>query len=82
MDYRHYRGNTRNAPRWLTKKLYLLQYVGGVLMISSPLIGLLSVLNIFTSSLLLACLGYLNMFLGITCYIIGFYYDNSIDRSD
>lgn len=82
MDYRHYRGDLPELPHWLAKRIYLLKYIGGILMASVPVIGWLTVLKIMRITFLWYLYGNLATLFGIVFAIVGMVYDNPLDRSD
>lgn len=81
MDYRNYRGDLPELPDCLKRHVHKLRFIGAFMMISTPVIGWLTVLKIVQITFFLYLLGSFNMFFGIVFFIIGMAYDNPIDRS-
>jgi hypothetical protein len=81
MDYRNYRGDLPELPPCLTRHLHKLRWLGGVMVLSTPVIGWLTVLKIIQISFFWYILAGLNMFFGIILFSIGLVFDNPIDRS-
>ena len=81
MDYRNYRGDLPELPPWLTHHLHKLRWLGGLMVVSTPVIGWLTVLKIIQISFFWYLLAGFNMFFGIILFSIGLVFDNPIDRS-
>ncbi len=82
MNYQHYRGDIPDPPPWLRRHLYKLRYLGTLMIISTPVIGWLTVLKIIQISFFLYLVASFNMAGGMIFYLIGMVYDNAIDRSE
>ena len=80
MDYRHYRGDFPDPPKWLEKHLHKLRVIGAAMIFSVPVIGWLTVLHIIKISFVLYILASFNTTFGMLFVAIGLAYDTKIDR--
>ena len=81
MDYRNYRGDPPEIPSWLARHLHKLRWLGGLMIVSTPVIGWLTVLKIIQITFFWYLLAVFNMAAGMTLFTIGLVFDNLIDRS-
>jgi hypothetical protein len=82
LDYRNYRGDLPEPPEWLRPHMHKLRYIGAVMIISTPVIGWLTVLKIVQITFFLYVLGGFSQLFGIVFFIIGLGYDTTVDRSE
>jgi hypothetical protein len=85
MDYRYYRGE---MPAWMQKLqtrfgryLYRLKAVGVGLMLFGIIIPFLMVIKVIESTFFFNFLAWGMSSLGMVSYIVGFLWDNIIDRN-
>ena len=81
MDYRYYRGDVPTLPPAITRHFYLLRYLGVLLIVSTPVIGILMMLDVFVPTMLCYFTGIPAQILGMAFLSIGKSYNNRIDRS-
>ncbi len=81
MDYRYYRGDRPKLPGWLRRHLHKLRYIGAIMMVSTPIIGWLTVLKIINITFFWYLFAIFCQGVGILFYIIGLTFNNLIDKS-
>ena len=80
MDYRYYRGDGIELPPFIVKRLYLLRYIG-FLMIAFPFIlALLLMFHVLELRLIWFFVGILSGTFGNVFFVLGLTYDTYIDR--
>ena len=81
MDYRYYRGDGIELPPAITKRLYLLRYIG-IFMNAFPFIlALLLMFHVFELRLILYFVGILSGTFGNVFFFLGMTYDPHMDRA-
>ena len=80
MDYRHYRGDGIELPDWVTRRLYLLRYIGAFMIASPPVLALMMMFGIIKLSLFWFFAGILMGTFGNVFFLIGLTYDTAFDR--
>ena len=82
MDYRYYRGDGIELPDWIGRRMYLLRYMGALMIASPPILALMMMFGIINLSLFWFFAGVLMGTFGNVFFIIGMTYDTAYDRDE
>ena len=82
MDYKGYRGEGFKLPERFARRCYLLQPLGVLMMVTTPLAAFAAVLKLITFSFGLFFGLYLLFTLGWIAYIVGESYNTRLDKSE
>ena len=79
MDYRFYRGDGIELPDWVARRLYLLRYIGVLMIASPPILAVLMMFGVIKLSLFWFFAGVLMGTFGNVFFIVGMTYDTAFD---
>jgi hypothetical protein len=82
MDYRYYRGDGIELPDCIARKMYLLRYIGALMIASSPVLALMMMFGVIRLSLFWFFAGVLMGTFGNVFFVIGMTYDTAFDRDE
>ena len=82
MDYRYYRGEGIELPDCIARRMYLLRYIGALMIASPVILALMMMFGIIKLSLFWFFAGILMGTFGNVFFVIGMTYDTTFDRDE
>jgi putative effector of murein hydrolase LrgA (UPF0299 family) len=82
MDYRYYRGDGFELPECIARRMYLLRYIGTLMIASPPVLALMMMFGVIKLSLVWFFASVLIGTFGNLFFVIGLTYDSVFDRDE